>query len=139
MTHTRKRSSLPRKTGHMYHHSRGRSKRTDQENRAAVNPQAAPALEKVFSRIGNPDPAPFRPDPFQSDALKAIQRTDCLVTAPTGAGKTWIAEKAIQPIYERGGRCWYASPLKALTNAKRSEFGAIFGDENVGILTGDTN
>jgi len=137
MAQTRKRYSTSRKTKYNYHHSRRRSKRTHQENRAVVKPQAAPALEKVFSRIGKPDPAPFKADPFQSDALRAIQRTDCLVTAPTGAGKTWIAEKAIQSIYEKGGRCWYASPLKALTNSKRTEFGETFGDENVGILTGD--
>jgi len=138
MAQTQKRYAASRKTKHNYHHSRKRSKRSYQENSAVVKPQADPALEQVFSRIGNPDPAPFRPDPFQSDALKAIQRTDCLVTAPTGAGKTWIAEKAIKPIYERGSRCWYASPLKALSNSKRTEFGAIFGDEHVGILTGDT-
>jgi len=127
-----------RKTRHIYHHSRGRSKETHRESRKTVDPQVDPALEGVFSRIGNPDPTPFRPDPFQLDALKAIQESDCLVTAPTGAGKTWIAEKAIQLIYERGGRCWYASPLKALTNSKRTEFGDIFGHEKVGILTGDT-
>ncbi|MBW2648884.1 MAG: DEAD/DEAH box helicase, partial [Deltaproteobacteria bacterium] len=138
MAQTRKRYTTSGKTRYNYHHSRRRSKKTPQENRAAVKPQADPALEKVFSRIGNPAPAPFRPDPFQSEALMAIQRTDCLVTAPTGAGKTWIAEKAIQSIYEEGGRCWYASPLKALTNSKRTEFGETLGDENVGILTGDT-
>ena len=138
MAQTRKRYAASRKTKYNYHHSRKRSKRSHQENSAVVKPQADSALEKVFSHIGKPDPAPFKPDPFQSDALSTIQKTDCLVTAPTGAGKTWIAEKAIQPIYERGGRCWYASPLKALTNSKRTEFGETFGDENVGILTGDT-
>ncbi|MBW2557557.1 MAG: DEAD/DEAH box helicase [Deltaproteobacteria bacterium] len=138
MTQTRKPYATPKKKRYNYHHSRRRSKETHQENSAVVKPQADPVLNKVFSRIGNPDPAPFRPDPFQSDALSAIQKTDCLVTAPTGAGKTWIAERAIQSIYERGGRCWYASPLKALTNSKRAEFGEAFGDENVGILTGDT-
>ena len=138
MTHTRKRSIVSRKTRYHYHHPRERSKKTHQENRPTERPQIDPSLEKVFSRIGTPDPLHFRPDPFQSEALKAIQMTDCLVTAPTGAGKTWIAEKAIQSVYERGGRCWYASPLKALTNSKRVEFGAVFGDDHVGILTGDT-
>ncbi|MDI6616963.1 MAG: ATP-dependent DNA helicase, partial [Syntrophaceae bacterium] len=85
----------------------------------------------MFSRIGNPNLQPFIPDPFQLDALEAIQKTDCLVTAPTGAGKTWIAEKAIHLIHERNGRCWYASPLKALSNAKRVEFGDIFGHDKV--------
>ena len=59
------------------------------------------------------------------------------MTAPTGAGKTWVAEQALAQFFELGGRCWYASPLKALTNAKLQEFSAIFGSQNVGILTGD--
>jgi superfamily II RNA helicase len=59
------------------------------------------------------------------------------VTVPTGAGKTWIAEQAIARILKKGGRSWYASPLKALSNTKYSDFSRIFGPENVGILTGD--
>ena len=66
-----------------------------------------------------------------------MTESDCLVTAPTGAGKTWIAVEAIRRIFDRGGRAWYASPLKALTNAKLIEFSEIFGADNVGILTGD--
>ena len=58
--------------------------------------------------------------------------------APTGSGKTWIAEEAIRSVFLKGGRCWYASPLKALTNAKWVEFGYLFGPVNVGIVTGDT-
>jgi superfamily II RNA helicase len=58
--------------------------------------------------------------------------------APTGSGKTWIAEQAILSIFNKGGRCWYASPLKALSNAKWVEFSQTFGAEHVGILTGDT-
>jgi superfamily II RNA helicase len=58
--------------------------------------------------------------------------------APTGSGKTWIAEQAILSIFNKGGRCWYASPLKALSNAKWVEFSQKFGAQHVGILTGDT-
>ncbi|MDD5231922.1 MAG: DEAD/DEAH box helicase [Syntrophales bacterium] len=103
-----------------------------------MTPGAEPVLRGVFSRIGRPPEEPFIPDAFQLEALEAVRRADCLVTAPTGAGKTWIAEKAISAVFERGGRCWYASPLKALSNAKWVEFGASFGPRNVGILTGDT-
>ena len=60
-----------------------------------------------------------------------------MVTAPTGAGKTWIAERAIEKVFKNGGRAWYASPLKALSNSKYEEFSRIFGPENLGILTGD--
>jgi superfamily II RNA helicase len=58
-------------------------------------------------------------------------------TAPTGAGKTWIAERAIARIHANNGKSWYACPLKALSNAKYAEFSAIFGQQHVGILTGD--
>jgi superfamily II RNA helicase len=99
---------------------------------------AEPVLKRIFAKIGKPVSTPFTPDAFQLQALKAIGKTDCLVIAPTGSGKTWIAEQAIRSVFEKGGRCWYASPLKALTNAKWVEFGLHFDSRNVGILTGDT-
>lgn len=103
-----------------------------------MKPEAEPVLKNVFARIGKPESAPFKPDAFQIEALRAVQEADCLVVAPTGSGKTWIAQEAIRTFFGRGGRCWYASPLKALTNAKWVEFGGIFGEGQVGILTGDT-
>ncbi|MHB8771678.1 MAG: DEAD/DEAH box helicase [Syntrophales bacterium] len=103
-----------------------------------MNPEADPLLKAVFAKIGKPVAAEFRPDPFQLEALDAIRSDDCLVMAPTGSGKTWIAEEAIRSVFQKGGRCWYASPLKALTNAKWVEFGYLFGPVNVGIVTGDT-
>jgi ATP-dependent RNA helicase HelY len=102
-----------------------------------IRPGADAGLKKVFAGIGVPAKTPFKPDPFQLEAVSAIQRSDCLVTAPTGAGKTWIAQQAIARIHKKGGRSWYASPLKALSNSKYGEFSEIFGPENVGILTGD--
>jgi len=102
-----------------------------------IKPGADAGLKKVFAAIGVPRSRPFSPDRFQLDALTAVARNDCLVTAPTGAGKTWIAEQAIAEIRNRDGRSWYACPLKALSNAKYAEFSAIFGPEHVGILTGD--
>lgn len=91
----------------------------------------------VLDRIGIPEPMPFVPDPFQVEALDALDSSDVLVTAPTGAGKTYIAVEAIKKIYEKGGKSWYASPLKALSNAKYEELSDLFGRKNVGILTGD--
>ena len=102
-----------------------------------IRPGADAGLKKVFASIGVPDKKPFKPDPFQLKALSAIERADCLVTVPTGAGKTWIAEQAMARVHGKGGRSWYASPLKALSNTKYGEFSEIFGAENVGILTGD--
>ena len=83
-----------------------------------LNPGADARLRKVFAEIGVPENPVFTPDAFQLDALSAIENSDCLVTAPTGSGKTWIAEKAIARIHAGGGRSWYACPFKALSNAK---------------------
>jgi len=105
--------------------------------RVELKPGADKRLNRIFSKIGVPEKRPFQPDPFQEKAVSAISRSDCLVTAPTGSGKTWIAVQAIRDVFEKNGRAWYASPLKALTNSKYTEFSKIFGDENVGILTGD--
>ena len=102
-----------------------------------LKPGADVRLRKVFAEIGVPENPAFTPDAFQLDALDAIEHSDCLVTAPTGSGKTWIAEKAIARIHAGSGRSWYACPLKALSNAKYAEFSAIFGRQHVGILTGD--
>jgi ATP-dependent RNA helicase HelY len=112
--------------------SPGRSPR-----RPIIRPGADAKLKKVFTQIGVPEAAPFVPDRYQQEALAIVEHDDCLVTAPTGAGKTWIAVQAIQRIFKKGGRAWYASPLKALTNSKMIEFSAYFGAGNVGILTGD--
>ncbi len=104
---------------------------------ARVRPNADGVLKKVFAAIGVPEHAEFKPDPFQLNAIEAIERADCLVTAPTGAGKTWIAQQAISKVHRKGKKSWYASPLKALSNSKYHEFSEIFGSNNVGILTGD--
>ncbi len=102
-----------------------------------MNPGSDKALKQVFKKIGTPDNSVFTPDLFQLDALKAIKKSDCLVTAPTGAGKTWIAQEVSKTIANKKGKVWYATPLKALTNSIHAAFSKIFGPENVGILTGD--
>src|ERR1700752_128513 len=94
-------------------------------------------LRDLLSGIGAPKPAPFKPDPFQLEALAALEFEDVLVTAPTGSGKTWIAREEIRRLLEAGKRAWYTTPLKALTNSKYAEFSEEFGAERVGILTGD--
>jgi len=94
-------------------------------------------LRELLSGIGAPKPEPFKPDPFQLEALTALEFEDVLVTAPTGSGKTWIAREEIRRLLGEGKRAWYTTPLKALTNSKYYEFGEEFGAERVGILTGD--
>src|SRR5213080_5290919 len=94
-------------------------------------------LRELLAGIGAPKPAPFKPDPFQLEALAALESEDVLVTAPTGSGKTWIAREEIRRLLDAGKQAWYTTPLKALTNSKYAEFGEEFGPERVGILTGD--
>ena len=94
-------------------------------------------VKKLLEGIGTPRPESFRPDPFQLEALAALEFEDVLVTAPTGSGKTWIAREEIRRLLEAGRRAWYTTPLKALTNSKYQEFSEEFGADRVGILTGD--
>jgi ATP-dependent RNA helicase HelY len=95
-------------------------------------------VKRLLAGIGTPPRTePFKPDPFQLEALAAVEFEDVLVTAPTGSGKTWIAREEIRRLLEAGRRAWYTTPLKALTNSKYQEFAEEFGADRVGILTGD--
>src|SRR5712692_486026 len=64
-------------------------------------------LQKLLAGIGTPPPSPFKPDPFQLEALAALEFEDVLVTAPTGSGKTWIAQEEIRRLLEAKRRAWY--------------------------------
>ncbi len=78
------------------------------------------------------------PDQFQLDAGSALnQNKDVLVEAPTGTGKTAIAHYVATKNMHEGKTTFYTTPLKALSNQKLLEFRKVYGDENVGILTGD--
>ena len=106
----------------------------------SVDPTRAPSAEvrKLLAGLGTPPQTEeFKPDPFQLEALAAVEFEDVLVTAPTGSGKTWIAREEIRRLLDAGRRAWYTTPLKALTNSKYQEFAEEFGAERVGILTGD--
>jgi ATP-dependent RNA helicase HelY len=82
----------------------------------------------------------FPLDEFQIKALHCVEGGHgLLVAAPTGAGKTVVGEFAAFVALEQGKKCFYTTPIKALSNQKYAEFVAKFGDENVGLLTGDTN
>ncbi|MCB1247343.1 MAG: DEAD/DEAH box helicase [Acidimicrobiia bacterium] len=81
---------------------------------------------------------PFTPDPFQASALDALTAgRSVVVTAPTGAGKTVIAEGAIVHALGNGERAFYTTPIKALSNQKYRDLVAMFGVDEVGLLTGD--
>jgi ATP-dependent RNA helicase HelY len=77
-------------------------------------------------------------DPFQQRAVAAIGRGESvLVAAPTGAGKTLVADAAIDSALASGRKAFYTTPLKALSNQKFRDLSARLGPATVGILTGD--
>ncbi len=81
---------------------------------------------------------PFPLDQFQSRALDALDaRRSVLVAAPTGSGKTLVAEYAIARALAQGGKAFYTTPLKALSNQKYGDFVRAYGANRVGLLTGD--
>jgi superfamily II RNA helicase len=80
----------------------------------------------------------FELDPFQVEAVKAIDNGESfIVAAPTGCGKTLIAEYAVEVSLKLRKRVIYTAPIKALSNQKYRDFRRRFGDEIVGIQTGD--
>jgi ATP-dependent RNA helicase HelY len=82
----------------------------------------------------------FEFDPFQIAACHAVEDgKGVLVAAPTGAGKTVVGEFAAYFALQAGKKCFYTTPIKALSNQKYSEFVAKFGEDRVGLLTGDTS
>lgn len=77
-------------------------------------------------------------DDFQREAIESLARGhDVLVSAPTGAGKTVVAEFAVEMALATESRCVYAAPIKALSNQKFKDLAERLGEENVGLLTGD--
>ena len=90
---------------------------------------------------GTLDPSqlfPFPLDGFQLEAIDALnQGHSVVVSAPTGSGKTLIGEYAIYRALAHGQRVFYTTPLKALSNQKLRDFRAQFGNDQVGLMTGD--
>ena len=83
---------------------------------------------------------PFELDDFQKEACDYITNgKSVVVCAPTGAGKTVIAEHAINQALKNGYKVFYTTPLKALSNQKYNDFSQKYGAEKVGLLTGDSS
>src|SRR3989338_777298 len=77
-------------------------------------------------------------DKFQEDAIAAIEENkSVVVSAPTGSGKTLIADYIIDRDVKKGLQVVYTAPIKALSNQKYKEFSRDYGEKNVGLLTGD--
>jgi superfamily II RNA helicase len=82
----------------------------------------------------------FQLDDFQLEAIGHLEQgKSVVVCAPTGSGKTVIAEYAVEMALRSNSRCYYTTPLKALSNQKFYDFRNKYGDDKVGLLTGDTS
>jgi len=91
-------------------------------------------IEAFTSRL------PFELDDFQRDAIQALEDdSSVLVAAPTGSGKTVVAEFACWLALKTGAKCFYTTPLKALSNQKFGDLIAQHHARNVGLLTGDNS
>ncbi|MBM7520415.1 DEAD/DEAH box helicase [Nocardioides nitrophenolicus] len=81
----------------------------------------------------------FDLDDFQVEGCKAVEDGDgVLVAAPTGAGKTVVGEFAVHLALETERKCFYTTPIKALSNQKYHDLVERYGADRVGLLTGDT-
>ncbi len=119
---------------------RARLPETEQSFQAS-EPLAARAVSAEIERAADAFAAryPFPLDPFQRDAIGALAAgTSILVTAPTGTGKTVIAEYAVAEAIQAGGRVIYTTPLRALSAQKFRDFAATWGADRVGMITGET-
>jgi ATP-dependent RNA helicase HelY len=80
----------------------------------------------------------FTLDPFQMRAIEALDAgRSVLVAAPTGSGKTVVAEHAVAKALAEGGKAFYTAPIKALSNQKYADLARVHGAARVGLLTGD--
>jgi ATP-dependent RNA helicase HelY len=99
---------------------------------AARERQSSPALSS-FEELYD-----FPLDDFQLRACRALQDGEgVLVAAPTGSGKTLVGEFAVHLALAEGRKCFYTTPIKALSNQKYADLVRRYGNESVGLLTGD--
>ncbi|WP_300015549.1 DEAD/DEAH box helicase [Pseudonocardia sp.] len=112
---------------------------------ASSTPAPAEAYAAARSRAARPNLTefvsglPFELDGFQLSACSALEDGHgVLVCAPTGAGKTVVGEFAVHLALARGQKCFYTTPIKALSNQKYADLVARHGPDAVGLLTGDT-
>jgi len=112
----------------------------------AIGP--SPAERYAASRVRAAHPAvtefagqyPFELDDFQVDACRSLEDgSSVLVCAPTGAGKTVVGEFAITLALAGGQKCYYTTPIKALSNQKYNDLVDRHGSDRVGLLTGDNS
>ncbi|MBM6699295.1 DEAD/DEAH box helicase [Bifidobacterium pullorum subsp. saeculare] len=128
------------------HHRR---KHTDSTDAAQDRPQTAADRYAAFRQRQVHDRSlaarfaeslPFDLDDFQTEANDALEAgSNVLVAAPTGAGKTVVADFAVYLAQQRNVKAFYTTPIKALSNQKYHDLVEAYGADRVGLLTGDTS
>ncbi len=94
----------------------------------------SPELDRFTAEL------PFALDGFQQRACEALERGHgVLVCAPTGAGKTVVGEFAVHLALAAGRKCFYTTPIKALSNQKHTDLVERYGSDRIGLLTGDVS
>ena len=97
-----------------------------------TSPETGSALAEFAAQLS------FTLDPFQVQSCEALERGHgVLVCAPTGAGKTVVGEFAVHLALAAGQKCFYTTPIKALSNQKHNDLVRRYGPEQIGLLTGD--
>src|SRR6266704_2346595 len=110
------------------------AERYAQARRRAEEAARTPAFSEFAADLG------FELDPFQRAACEALERgSGVLVCAPTGAGKTVVGEFAVHLALAQGRKCFYTTPIKALSNQKFHDLVQRYGSARVGLLTGDNS
>ncbi|MDX3235809.1 DEAD/DEAH box helicase [Streptomyces sp. ME03-5709C] len=115
-----------------------------------MNDEMSPAERYAAARLRAADQATalagfrelydFGLDPFQIEACQALEAgKGVLVAAPTGSGKTIVGEFAVHLALREGRKCFYTTPIKALSNQKFTDLVKRYGAERVGLLTGDNS
>lgn len=98
------------------------------------------AAEQATALAGFRELYDFGLDPFQIEACQALEAgKGVLVAAPTGSGKTIVGEFAVHLALREGRKCFYTTPIKALSNQKFTDLVKRYGAERVGLLTGDNS
>jgi ATP-dependent RNA helicase HelY len=118
----------------------------DPESPDPESPSPAEAYARFRKRQGSPllaafaDSYPFAFDGYQLEACAQLEAgSGVLVAAPTGAGKTIVGEFAVFLALSNGRKCFYTTPIKALSNQKYADLVRRHGASNVGLLPGDTS
>lgn len=130
------------------HKPRSRKPRVEELRRAepsskaeTADVQRTPGIDTPRAELPSTLPTTYRGyvlDPFQAEAISLLEQgASVLVAAPTGTGKTLIADYVVEKVFRQGREVVYTAPIKALSNQKFKEFKRFLGEDAVGIITGD--